>query len=216
MTQAKQTGREQPPSVAEEQRELVRQRILAASRTIGAKHGLALRMADVAEEAGVSKRTLFRHFGSREELIRQTFQLGLDGYAQRVPRPSADEEPRDWLERALVRVHHLNSHIGRLWWDLASHVAGTGDVDFDTTFNQESRATIVERFAADAWSVFGGTGAPPNWVRQAFGVHMSAFATRVLTDDFGCTLDDAGRATAQALEAVLQRAMADSATDHEV
>lgn len=207
-----QTARRSGPTVAEEQRQLAQDRILDAARVIGAKHGLSLRMADVAEEAGVSKRTLFRHFGTREELIRQTFQLGLDGYAQRVPRPQQGEEPRAWLERGLVRVHQLNSHIGRLWWDLASHVVDTDEVDLDAAFNQASRSAIVERFATDAWEVFGNTGSPPSWLKQTFGVQMSAFATRVLTDDYECTLDEAGQVTARALEAVITQARSDSAT----
>lgn len=197
-------------SVAEERRLMVRRRILAAARTVGARHGLDLRMADVAEEAGLSKRTLFRHFGSREGLIQETFQFGIDGYAERVPRPMPDEQPEQWLHQAVVRVHQLNSHVGRLWWDLASHVAEEGDAELKETFNQSARSAIISRFTTDAWSTFGGTDDPPGWVLQTFGVHMSAFATRVLTDDFACTIDEAGHVTALALEAVLTRALKDA------
>ncbi len=49
---------------------LTRQRILDGARDAIARHGVAkLGMADVCESAGMSRGTLYRYFGSREELL---------------------------------------------------------------------------------------------------------------------------------------------------
>lgn len=59
----------------EEARELI---LDAAEKTMGAEGPAALRLQDVAREAGVSHPTILHHFGSREGLVRALNLRGLD------------------------------------------------------------------------------------------------------------------------------------------
>src|SRR5690242_13428523 len=47
------------------------ERILIAARAVFVEHGLDASLDEVARRAGVGNATLYRHFGDREDLIRQ-------------------------------------------------------------------------------------------------------------------------------------------------
>jgi len=49
--------------------EATRRRLLAAARDLIATEGLDISLSDVAERAGVTRMTLYRHFGPRRELL---------------------------------------------------------------------------------------------------------------------------------------------------
>ena len=72
-----------------------RDRIVAAARTAFATSGLATQMDDVAREAGVGVGTLYRHFPTKDDLIRA---LVRDRFAQITAesRKLAEEEPDPW------------------------------------------------------------------------------------------------------------------------
>lgn len=58
------------PSLRERQRQVAREMIMQAAADLIVERGLEnLSLADVAERAGVSKRTLYNHFESRETLL---------------------------------------------------------------------------------------------------------------------------------------------------
>jgi len=67
-----------------EQRDLARERILRAARGALAERGLATTVDEVAEAAGVSRRTVFRHFDTRENLFAQALRESLRSYGDRV------------------------------------------------------------------------------------------------------------------------------------
>lgn len=73
-------GAEHPMTLRDEQRALTRSRILSALRElIKSHHMLDITMAAVAQQAGVSEPTLYRHFPTKRDLFAA---LGSDLYAE--------------------------------------------------------------------------------------------------------------------------------------
>lgn len=74
----------------------IRERILAACRELARTRGLkSLTVDELAEQAGISKRTLYRYFRSKEEIIEAVFddfmqemEVEMDGVIASEPDPS--------------------------------------------------------------------------------------------------------------------------------
>lgn len=82
----------------------VRDQLLDAALEVAAMHGIArLSVGDVAKRAGYSRQTLYKHFGSREELIGQTVLREAGRMVEQVIA-AADEhdDPLRSLEVAIV------------------------------------------------------------------------------------------------------------------
>src|SRR6266567_4756552 len=81
MTQANQALPDRRPTGQRAERK--RQAIVAAAREIFVKHGYDAGMDLIAEAAGVSKVTIYNHFGSKEQLftevISEAFEQALGG-----------------------------------------------------------------------------------------------------------------------------------------
>src|ERR1700750_2985345 len=118
-------GRSTAPSLADEQREGAQARILRAAGIALAARGLTATVDDVAEAAGVSRRTIFRHFATRDTLFVAVIRAGVRRYAEQLPaRPEASLDdpahPRPGLAELLAVTHRLNARNGRVFWDLTA------------------------------------------------------------------------------------------------
>ena len=87
--------REYDNSGREEQAALTRRRILDAARRVVVGHGyVATTMVAIAEEAHVSRETVYKAFGSKPELVKRVYDVALVG----------DEEPVPLRDRAPYRA----------------------------------------------------------------------------------------------------------------
>jgi AcrR family transcriptional regulator len=163
----------------EDSRHHARARIVEGAMVAVAKWGLDATVDQIAEEAGVSRRTVFRQFSSHAELllatleeIRQLFEAGIP------TAPSADEDLEDWLIESTVKVHELfRSTLGRGFWDL--HVDRPRISDDVTDFiarTPQIRRRIAESALSDAWRALDAEGEPPSWLLDTFSIHLSGFA----------------------------------------
>ena len=71
-----------------------RERVLAAARAIFAEHGIDAPMATVARRAGVGVATLYRHFPTRDALVRGAYQRQMETCARALT--DALDEPDPW------------------------------------------------------------------------------------------------------------------------
>lgn len=105
-------GREMPSVVAVRPRE----RIIAAARELFHRHGIREVGVDtIADAAGTNKMTLYRHFGSKDELILAYVQtVAAEGEAmwQEIARDHPGD-PRAQLEDWLKRAEECVSEDGR-------------------------------------------------------------------------------------------------------
>src|SRR5260221_14170169 len=73
------------PTLADEKRQAAVTRILRSARLFVAEHGLDVTVEEIAEAAGVSRRTLFRHFPTRDQLVPAAISPGLDRHGELLP-----------------------------------------------------------------------------------------------------------------------------------
>jgi AcrR family transcriptional regulator len=190
-------------------RAAVRERIVRGARAELAARGLAVRVEDVAAAAGVSRRTVFRYFETRESLLAAALEDSMRSYGDRVPRPEPDVELEAWLRIALVAVHRMNAQHGRVYFELASGRSFPGELDEIARSRRAARGELVERFTATAWRLGGGEGTAPVWLHDTVAVLLSAFATEALGPDFGRSPEQVGGTLAQALVHAVRGAVDD-------
>lgn len=197
------------PSLADEQREVAQVRIRRAAGIALAARGLTATVDDVAEAAGVSRRTIFRHFATRDALFVAVIRAGIRRYAEQIPAPPATGDLRGWLAELLTVTHRLNARNGRVFWDLVGVRAE--DLSPDLALVAAECRDSRNRFAADVtgllWQARGGPSSPPQWLVDAVAVHLSGFTTQSLAGDLDRTPDQVAQVSAQVIEAALTSAL---------
>jgi len=197
-------------TLADEQREVAQGRILRAAGVALAARGLAATVDDVAEAAGVSRRTIFRHFATREALFVTVIRAGIRRYAEQIPAPPAGDDLRGWLPELLAVTHRLNARNGRVFWDLVGVRAA--DLSADLAMVAAECRDSRNRFAAGVtellWRARGGPGQPPRWLVDAVAVQLSGFTTQSLAGDLDRTPDQVAHTSARVIEAALASALA--------
>jgi len=197
-----------------------------------ASHGFNATVDDVARVAGVSARTIFRHYQTHDRLIAATvkdmfeacgqYPVGdlprltddLDGWIGALPRRVDDVE--DWLTRVCVTIHTRSARIfGKAFWDIhclkgleAETLAEVG------RFRREYRLRAVNYLAGLAWLSAGGEGSPPPDLVLTFALALSPFATQALMIDFDRSPTDVGVLTASILKDALLRSVAQECRGH--
>ena len=196
------------PSLAAEQRELVRARILRAAGSVLAARGLAATVDDVAEAACVSRRTIFRHFLTRDALFVAVIRAGIRRYGEQIP-PPANDDLRGWLRELLAVTHKLNAGNGRVFWDLVGVQAAdmSPDLAMVAAECRDSRNRFAAYVADVLWRARSGRGAPPQWLVDAVAVQLSGFTTQSLAGDLGRSPDAVAGVAAQVIEAALAAAL---------
>ena len=199
-----------PTSLADEQRAVARERILLATKLCLTRTGLDTTVDDVADAAGISRRTVFRHFGTREHLLASAIRSGLAGYVEHVPLADPADDVRAWLTAVLHAAHRVNALNGRIYWDLlVPGSALTGELGEVAEERREGTRKVAEHVAATLWKAGGGgRRRPPRWFHDAVAVHVSGFTTQALGGDFDRSPDEVAAASVHVLEAALAAALA--------
>lgn len=198
-------------SLKEEQRDLAQARIIRAARRALADTGLDTTVDAVAAAAGVSRRTIFRHFSTRENLFAIAIREGLRSYADHVPPRPIGDDVGAWLADLLVATHRANAHNGRIYWELSAlETELTGELAVAAAERREARKRFATRVTAALWKAKGGRGRPPRWLTDAVAVHLSGFTTQSLAVDFDRTPDEVAAVSTRLLGAAFDAALADA------
>jgi len=200
------------PSLADEQREVAQTRIMRAAGAVLAARGLSATVDDVAEAAGVSRRTIFRHFATRDALFVAVIRAGVRRYAEQIPEPPADDDLRDWLAELLAVTHRLNAGNGRVFWDLVGPRAREQSAELAIVAEEckDSRNRFAVTVTELMWRTRGGSGRPPRWLTDAVAVQLSGFTTQSLGGDLGRSPDEVALVSARVIEDALASALAQS------
>jgi AcrR family transcriptional regulator len=208
MSRMEQSSRTRP-SLAEERREAARSRILDAAREVFSRRGPAATMDEIAEEAGVARRTLFRYFPSKEELAGATLGAFVDATRERV-RPHDDESLEEWLTRAVAVAYRVNAAAGPGWLHFVTvQNGGDGELDRIAADLLRRRREMGNECAAEAWRAAGGRRSPPTWLVQIFAVSLSIFSTTAMRAVASLDHDEAARVMARGLLATVTQAVAE-------
>jgi len=91
-----------------------RESILEAARQLFAKKGLAAEMREIAERAGVGVGSLYRHFDSREGLIRAVMEAAAEEFVRRLRVAAGQKDPMAALREMIHAVAGLFERFGVL------------------------------------------------------------------------------------------------------
>jgi AcrR family transcriptional regulator len=196
------------PSLGEERRDLARARILRAAGQVLATRGLTATMDDVAEVAGVNRRTVFRHFATRDALFAQAILAGVHRYSQQLPAPPEHGDLRAWLRELLGVTHRLNADNGRVFWEIAAlPIDGlSAELAQAAHESRKARNSFAVKVTARLWQAGGNSGKPPRWLVDAVAVQLSGFTTQSLSGDLGRSPEDVADVAARVIEAALASA----------
>jgi len=166
--------------------------VLSATRRLVLANGLDVTMDQLAEVSGVSRRTLFRHFDTREKLVAAAFEAGMAGYRDQLPRFDGDVDR--WLRDTCSAVHRQNSTIGPGFFELASR----NDLPRDLAAAERRRRiefrSVADDVARTLWSATGGMGSMPDELVDTVTLHLSPFFTAASAIDAGQTWERAAEA----------------------
>jgi len=191
------------PTLGEETRAVVQARIAQGAAAALAASGFDATVDDIATAAGVSRRTVFRHFATHDEVLAAGLTEILAGYDHLMPGPpDAGADLQMWLKETAVTLHELNARLmGMVFWDMNVERPGISPAD-----RHRRRIGYASQIARYAWRAAEGNGNPPSWVVDAFALQLSGFATNCLA---GYNAEKAGRVSARILSAVLATAVAE-------
>lgn len=191
------------PTVGEETRAVVRARIVQGAVTALAATGFDVTVDEIASTAGVSRRTVFRHFATHDEVLAAAVAEILASYDRLVPGPPAPETNLEaWLTETAMTLHDLNTRLmGKAFWDMNVERSGISPME-----RTRRRSGYSAQIAQNAWRLANGKGRPPSWVVDAFALQLSGFATNCLD---GYSIEKAGRVSPRILTIVLTAALAE-------
>jgi AcrR family transcriptional regulator len=211
------------PTLLDEQRDRARARIVKAAQRALARRGLAATVDEVADLAGVSRRTVFRHFATRERLFAAAIRAGLRTYGDHVPAApdltgdtAADAAVVDdaaiseWLRATVQAMHRINARNGRIYWDLSAlDPELTGELAAVAAQRREARRQFALQVTRTLWSARGGRGEPPTWLADTVAVHLSGFTLQSLAGDFDRTVDEVSGVSTRVIDAAVTAALTD-------
>jgi len=136
-----------------------RDEILATTVELVDRIGLAnTRVADVAAAMGVSPSLVFYHFGTKDDLVAETFAYAVERDLARLAKAAEVKDPVERLRRVLRLYGPTGKALGwRLWidaWALAQREPHIRDVlkQMDHRWNALLRQIVDDGVAAGAFT----------------------------------------------------------------
>lgn len=196
-------------AILDDPRATVEYRITRAARRLLATHGLEVSMDDIATEAQVGRRTVFRYFSSRDELIARALSDSLNIFNNQVDQSLQGEtDLQQWLFRVVESLHVSQLRAGRGIWQLAA----TDDKDLPVPIakvnrqRRQSRRILTQAISQEAWKRSGESGEAPRDIELAFALAISSFAVHSLHGDYSAKQDETVQAISAMLYALLKGA----------
>lgn len=165
--------------------------ILDAALEALALFGLDATMDQIAGTAGISRRTVFRHFPIRTQLIAQAVRRGAAEFDRSLP--ALDGDWRRWLHELCVAQHRANALTQDILSDLTSRRA------LDPPLADLADELVAHRRARNLdalhrlWGAVGGTGDPPADLVGAFLVCLSPHYTVAAARELDATPAETAR-----------------------
>jgi AcrR family transcriptional regulator len=191
------------PTIADAKRQATGDVILAAARQLLLERGLDVTMDDIAQGAGVSRRTLFRHFESRERLIAESLEAGIQLYGDLLP--SFEGGWKAWLRGVCDAAHEMQAGYGPGYWELTSRTDLPPEIAAVERRRHARRQDAMARIAGKLWREAGGEGDPPTMVVATVGAHLSARFTAAVLQDVGQSWRTAADLAYAAIADLLER-----------
>src|ERR1700722_389244 len=136
-----------------------------------AKHGFRVTVDDIAREAGVSRRTIFRHFATRDDLLAVALTQQSDTFRSTLPQLGKQGWPA-WLAELCQAVHQANDTLHRTLHELVTRHALSprlltfaDDID---TYRRGRNSDVADML----WQAIGQVGGGPTHQRAAVAADL--------------------------------------------
>ncbi len=172
--------------------------------------GLDISMDEIAAASGIGRRTLFRHFASRDELIGAALEDAFRFYEADLTAAIDQQGPlEEWLRRIVRHAHDTHIRAGRGTWELACAFDDACPPSFAQANRQRRgmRRRVTRLLAKRGWELGGGDGNPPDVVIDAFALALSSYATHSMIHDARRRVDAVTETTSLILESVIRQAV---------
>jgi AcrR family transcriptional regulator len=161
----------QPGSFAEVKRQAAIDHVLAAARRLVRTKG-DVTMDELAGCSGASRRTLFRHFTTRDKLLAAAFGAGIIDYRQQLP--AYDGEPDSGLRAMCDTPDRMNATVGPGFFELASRRDLSPDLATVAAKRvREFRAAMTD-ISQTLWRATGRDDRPPQLLHATVCAHLSS------------------------------------------
>jgi AcrR family transcriptional regulator len=180
-------------TVRDAHRDLTRGRILDAAVAVLTRGAADLTMAAVAEEAGVTERTVFRHFASRDQLFEAVWHWA----NARIARPGMPRSVEELVAGPRVMFPRFDANESLFRWFVASPQGQAVRLSVKDE-RQASYLALVRRARPDLGR------AAQRRVAATCQLLDSSFAWQSLRDYWDMDGAEAGRAASDAIAALLQ------------
>jgi AcrR family transcriptional regulator len=169
-----------------------RQQIIRSTNQLLKRRGLGVSMDEIAAATGVSRRTLFRYFPTRDQLVAEALEWEIDGYHEDLAQRILEETWLDeWLASVVPPILNGMEGGGQAFWELAasSDEALPPVIAAVNRRRRERRVRATARIAQHAWSRAGGNGRCPQTVLHACAMTLTVFNVRSMRGDYAISLD---------------------------
>jgi len=186
--------------------------LLDAARRGMIEHGLDVTVDDIAMLAEVGRRTVFRYFPTREDLLHAALAAASADYVRSLP-PYRGGDWLAWLAELARVTHHAAAGAGRLVWELTTRRLSPRLQQAYTEYRQALQH-LFARTAATLWQAAGGDGVPPPQLRQAVAAHLSPIFTQAVLLDAEGTPDLAAEMATTAIAATVRQQLSHRMPSH--
>jgi AcrR family transcriptional regulator len=179
---ANKPGREYRSQLREEQAEETRNRILEATLRVMAEGITSVSVPAVAREAGVSVPTVYRHFGTKSDLLAAIYPyLSMRAGLRDLMVPETIEEFREMVHTMFGRLESLGGVARAAMTSPAS--------DEPRRMQMPDRKAISQRFVASVMP--DGTATEQDRLTRVLLVLASSSAMRMWREQIGSSVDEA-------------------------
>jgi AcrR family transcriptional regulator len=172
---------QQPDAAIDARRQVTGELIRDAARALLLSRGPDITMDDIAAAAGVSRRTVFRHFDSREHLLAVALDDGIRRYGDQLPHFDGHWEA--WLRALCETTHRIHAQFGPGYWELLHRTDLPAELDAVERKRHVLRREALTKVAGKLFREAGGTGRTPAELTASVIAHLSPrFTAAVLHD----------------------------------
>jgi AcrR family transcriptional regulator len=189
--------------VQQQRRQVTVDALLEAAERGMIEYGIDVSVDDIATLAEVARRTVFRYFPAREDLLGAAIATASARYLQSLPQYIGGDW-RTWLADLTRVMHQATARAARLYWEFTTRrLPDRIGQAYDE--HRQAHQRVFDTVSATVWHEAGGHGATPQLLRQTVAAHLSPIFTRAVVVDADGTAELAADMAANAIAATVDR-----------
>jgi AcrR family transcriptional regulator len=167
------------------------------------EHGLDVSMDEIAARAQVARRTAFRYFATREDLLSAAIAAASATYLRSMPQYTGGDWLA-WLADLARLMHQATIQGGRIQLEFTTRRLPER---LTQVYHEHQQALhhLFDTIAATVWRAAGGDGATPRQLRQTLAAHLSPMFTHAVVLDADGTTDLAAAMATDAIADTVRR-----------